>query len=167
MTWPCVTSACRWAHWHWRGSARSSAASCISLRSGTDLPGGLTDEEASSEDRRPRVPVRRGGLRRLLPGDQVRSVGITCALCHSTVDDAFAPGIGHRLDGWPNRDLNVGQIITLAPNLKPLTDRLGISEEDLKKALLAWGPGKYDAELVHDGKAFRPDGKTAATLLPA
>jgi len=99
--------------------------------------------------------------------DEVRSVGITCAICHSTVDDAFAPGIGHRLDGWPNRDLDIGKIITLAPNLQPLTDRMGISEDDLKAALLAWGPGKYDAELLHDGKAFRPDGKTAATLLPA
>jgi hypothetical protein len=65
------------------------------------------------------------------------------------------------------RDLNVGKIITLAPNLKPLTERLGIGEDELKQALLAWGPGKYDAELLHDGKAFRPDGKTAATLLPA
>jgi mono/diheme cytochrome c family protein len=97
----------------------------------------------------------------------LRSVGITCAICHSTVDDSFSKGIGKRLDGWPNRDLNVGKIITLAPNLKPFTDRLGISEKVLKDALLAWGPGKYDAELVHDGKAFRPDGKTAATLLPA
>ena len=100
-------------------------------------------------------------------GGKVRSVGITCAICHSTVDDAFAPGIGHRLDGWPNRDLNIGKIITLAPNLKPLTDRLGIGEDELKQALLAWGPGKFDAEILHDGKAFRPDGKTAATLLPA
>ncbi len=99
--------------------------------------------------------------------DKVRSFGITCAICHSTVDDAFAPGIGRRRDGWPNRDLNIGKIITLAPNLKPLTDRLDIGEDDLKKALLAWGPGKYDAELMHDGKAARPDGKTAATLLPA
>jgi hypothetical protein len=98
---------------------------------------------------------------------KVQSMGITCALCHSTVDDAFAPGIGHRLDGWPNRDLNVGKIITLAPNLKPFTDRLGIAADDLKKALLSWGPGKYDAELLHDGKAARPDGKTGATLLPA
>jgi mono/diheme cytochrome c family protein len=99
--------------------------------------------------------------------DTLRTVGITCAICHSTVDDSFSKGIGKRLDGWPNRDLNVGKIITLAPNLKPFTDRLGISEKELKGALLAWGPGKYDAELVHDGKAFRPDGKTAATLLPA
>ena len=98
---------------------------------------------------------------------RLQSVGITCALCHSTVDNAFAPGIGHRQDGWANRDLNVGKIITLAPNLKPLTDRLGINETALKSALAAWGPGKYDAQLLHDGKAFRPDGKTAATLLPA
>jgi hypothetical protein len=97
----------------------------------------------------------------------VRSVGITCALCHSTVDDAFAPGIGHRLDGWPNRDLDIGKIITLAPELKPLTDRLGVDEGALKEALLGWGPGKFDAELLHDGKAVRPDGKAAATLLPA
>jgi hypothetical protein len=96
----------------------------------------------------------------------LRAVGITCALCHSTVDNAFAPGIGHRLDGWPNRDLDVGKIITLAPNLKPLTDRLGVDEEKLKKVLLSWGPGKYDAEVLHDGKAMRPDGKAAATLLP-
>jgi hypothetical protein len=96
----------------------------------------------------------------------VRSVGITCAICHSTVDDAFAPGIGHRLDGRPNRDLHIGKIITLAPDLKPLTDRLGVDEGVLKGALLAWGPGKFDAELLHDGKAVRPDGKTAATLLP-
>ncbi len=98
---------------------------------------------------------------------QARSVGITCAICHSTVDDSLAPGMGRRLDGWPNRDLDIGNVITLAPELKPLTDRLGITEGELKKALLAWGPGKYDAELLHDGKAFRPDGKTAATLLPA
>jgi hypothetical protein len=97
----------------------------------------------------------------------VRSVGITCAICHSTVDDAFAPGIGHRLDGWPNRDLHIGKIITLASNLKPLTDRLGVDERALKGALLGWGPGKFDAELLHDGKTVRPDGKTAATLLPA
>jgi hypothetical protein len=101
------------------------------------------------------------------PEANLESVGITCAICHSTVDNAFAPGIGHRLDGWPNRDLNIGKIITLAPNLKPLTDRLGLSAEELKEALLAWGPGKYDAEVLHDGKAFRPDGKSGATLLPA
>jgi hypothetical protein len=98
---------------------------------------------------------------------KLRTVGITCAICHSTVDDAFAPGIGHRLDGWPNRDLNVGKVIALAPELKPITERLGVSEVDLKKVLLSWGPGKYDAEILHDGKAMRPDGKSGATLLPA
>jgi hypothetical protein len=102
----------------------------------------------------------------LNPDGSAKAMGITCALCHSTVDDAFAPGIGRRLDGWPNRDLNVGKIISLAPELKPLTDRLGVSAAELKKVLLSWGPGKYDAEVLHDGKAARPDGKSAATLLP-
>lgn len=97
---------------------------------------------------------------------QFQTVGVTCAICHSTVDDAFAPGIGHRLDGWANRDLDIGKVITLAPNLAPLTKLLGVDEPQLKEVLLSWGPGKYDAELVHDGKATRPDGKPAATLLP-
>jgi len=94
------------------------------------------------------------------------SIGLTCASCHSTVDDAFAPGIGHRLDGWPNRDLNVGAVISMAPNLKPLTDLLGVDAVTVKKVLASWGPGKFDAELNLDGKAFRPDGKPAATLIP-
>jgi hypothetical protein len=100
-------------------------------------------------------------------GKTLTGVGIQCALCHSTVDDAFMPGIGRRLDGWPNRDLDVGAIIALAPDLKAFTDMLQISEADVKKAVTAWGPGKFDAELNLDGKAFRPDGKTAATLNPA
>ena len=84
------------------------------------------------------------------------SIGLTCASCHSTVDNAFAPGIGHRLDGWANRDLNVGAIVSMAPNLKPLTDALGVDEATVKKVLASWGPGKFDAELNLDGKAFRP-----------
>lgn len=95
------------------------------------------------------------------------SVGITCALCHSTVDDSFMKGIGQRLDGWPNRDLNIGAIVAMAPNLEPMAQPLGVDVETLKKVLESWGPGRYDAEVNHDGKAFRPDGKTAATLLPA
>jgi hypothetical protein len=95
------------------------------------------------------------------------SVGLTCAVCHSTVNNSFAPGIGQRLDGWPNQDLNVGEIISLAPNLKPLTDALGVDEATVKKVLASWGPGKFDAELNLDGKAFRPDGKSAATRIPA
>jgi hypothetical protein len=94
------------------------------------------------------------------------SIGLTCASCHSTVDDAFAPGIGHRLDGWANRDLNVGAIVSMAPNLKPLTDALGVDEATVKKVLASWGPGKFDALLNLDGKAFRPDGKSGATLIP-
>jgi hypothetical protein len=100
-------------------------------------------------------------------GDDLASMGITCAFCHSTVDDSFAPGIGRRLDGWPNRDLNVGAIISLAPNKKPFTDLLGVDEATLNAVLASWGPGKFDAELVLDGKAFQPDGRSAATLLPA
>jgi hypothetical protein len=96
----------------------------------------------------------------------LRSVGIQCALCHSTVDDSFAPGIGHRLDGWANRDLNVGAIVGLSPNLQPVADVLGTNVATVKKVLAAWGPGKFDAELFMDGKGFRPDGKTAATLIP-
>jgi hypothetical protein len=107
------------------------------------------------------------GVTGFFSGDgSLRSMGIQCALCHSTVDDAFAPGIGHRLDGWPNRDLNVGAIVALAPDLKALTDLLGVDKATVLKVLNSWGPGKYDAELLQDGKAFRPDGKSAATLLP-
>jgi cytochrome c2 len=100
-------------------------------------------------------------------GNALTGVGIQCALCHSTVDDAFMPGIGRRLDGWPNRDLDVGAIVALAPDLKAFTDMLQISAAEVKKAVTAWGPGKFDAQLNLDGKAFRPDGKTAATLNPA
>lgn len=96
----------------------------------------------------------------------LRTVGIQCALCHSTVDDSFAPGIGKRLDGWANRDLNVGAIVSLAPNLEPIATMLHTDVDTVKKVLAAWGPGKFDAQLFLDGKAFRPDGKTAATLLP-
>ena len=99
-------------------------------------------------------------------GGNLNSIGITCALCHSTVDDSFAPGIGRRLDGWANRDLNVGAIISLAPDLCVVTSLLGVDEPTLKTVLASWGPGKFDAEVFLDGKAFRPDGKSAATLLP-
>ena len=94
------------------------------------------------------------------------SIGIQCAFCHSTVDNSLAPGIGHRLDGWANRDLNVGAIISLAPNLDPITDLLKVDAATVRKVLDHWGPGKFDAELLLDGKGFRPDGKTAATLIP-
>jgi mono/diheme cytochrome c family protein len=71
------------------------------------------------------------------------SVGVTCALCHSTVDDAFAPGIGHRLDGWPNRDLDPGAIIASSPAVP----------EAAKKIYRSWGKGKYDPRFNIDGQS--------------
>ena len=96
-----------------------------------------------------------------------RSVGVQCALCHSTVDDSFAPGIGQRLDGWGNRDLNIGAIVATAPNLEPFSKLLGVDVQTVKAVLNSWGPGRYDAELNMDGKAKRPDGKSAATMMPS
>src|SRR5436190_8038320 len=99
---------------------------------------------------------------------KITSLGIQCALCHSTVDDSFAPGIGHRLDGWPNRDLNVGAIVNLSPDLSAFANALQVDEGTVRLVITNWGPGRFDAELILDGKGFRPDdGKTAATLLPA
>lgn len=74
--------------------------------------------------------------------DTLTRVGITCALCHSTVDDSFAPGIGKRLDGWPNRDLNPGAIIALSPAL-PST---------VKAVYNSWGKGMYDPRFNFDGQ---------------
>lgn len=110
-------------------------------------------------------------------------VGFTCALCHSTVDNSVAPGIGNRIDGLTNRDLNVGAIVAAAPNLQPVADLLnlapqdkGITVQDVRKVLNSWGPGKFDAELFLDGKAFNPQQVTngmvtgtnisGATLIP-
>ena len=74
--------------------------------------------------------------------DTLVALGITCALCHSTVDDSFAKGIGKRLDGWPNRDLNPGAIIALSPAITP----------EQKSAYSSWGPGKYDPRMNLDKK---------------
>ncbi|CAG0960520.1 MAG: plastocyanin/azurin family copper-binding protein [Candidatus Methanoperedens sp.] len=104
------------------------------------------------------------------------SIGITCAVCHSTVDDSFSSGIGNRLDGWANRDLNVGAIVNLSSNLTPVANLLGVSEPTVRTVLKSWGPGKFDAELFLDGKAFNPQQVTdgivtgqnvsGATLIP-
>ena len=93
-------------------------------------------------------------------------VGFTCALCHSTVDNSLAPGIGSRLDGWPNRDLNVGAIVAMAPDLSAFASLLQVDQATVRNVLMNWGPGKFDATLFLDGKGFRPDGRTAATLIP-
>jgi len=103
--------------------------------------------------------------------NSLRSVGLTCAVCHSTVNDSIAPGVGQRLDGWANRDLNSGAIIALAPNLSPFVNLLktvnpAIDDATVRTVLNSWGPGKFDAELILDGKAFQPDNTSAATLLP-
>ena len=110
------------------------------------------------------------------PDGSLSSIAIQCALCHSTVDDSFAPGIGKRLDGWANRDLNVGAIIALSPDLSPFENLLGVDRDTVVAVLNSWGPGKFDAELVLDGKAFNPEQVTdgvvtgtnvsGATLLP-
>lgn len=101
------------------------------------------------------------------PQGSLQSVGITCASCHSTVDNSFASGIGKRLDGWPNRDLNVGAIVSLTDNALPIANMLHVDEPTLRSVLGQWGPGKYPAILFMDGKAFRPDGRIAANLIPA
>ncbi len=109
------------------------------------------------------------------------SMGIQCALCHSTVDNSLAFGIGRRLDGWANRDLNVGAIIAFAPNVQPLVDLLsiaipGVDAAAVRAVLNSWGPGKFDAELFLDGKTVNPEQVTngvitgtnvpGATLIP-
>src|SRR4029079_7839279 len=99
-------------------------------------------------------------------GDRMTKVGLTCAVCHSTVDDAFAPGIGHRLDGWGNRDLNPGAIIAATPNVALLANVLKVDVATAKKVLSSWGPGRFDAILDKDGKALRPDGKQAGVIIP-
>ena len=75
--------------------------------------------------------------------DTLTRIGITCALCHSTVDDAFAKGIGHRKDGWPNHDLNVGAIIALSPAVTAAQ----------KAVYNSWGPGMYDPRYNFDGQS--------------
>jgi mono/diheme cytochrome c family protein len=76
--------------------------------------------------------------------DRLTAVGTTCALCHSTVDDSVQKGIGRRLDGWPNRDLNPGAIIALSPALTA----------DQKAVYTSWGPGRYDPRFNRDGANF-------------
>jgi len=78
---------------------------------------------------------------------QLTTVGITCALCHSSVDDSFAPGIGKRLDGWANTDLDVGAIVALSPAL----------DEATKAEFRTWGPGRYDPRHhAFDGASIIP-----------
>jgi hypothetical protein len=110
------------------------------------------------------------------PNGTLKSMGIQCSMCHSTVDNSLGTGIGHRLDGWANRDLNVGAIVAAAPNLQPVAALLKTDVGTVRTVLNSWGPGKFDAELFMDGKAFNPQQVTdgvvtgtnvsAATLIP-
>ena len=98
----------------------------------------------------------------------LKSIGITCASCHSTVDNSYATGIGKRLDGWPNRDLNVGGIISLTDNALPIANMLHVTEPALRSVLSQWGPGRFPAILFMDGKPVNTQtGKIAANLIPA
>jgi hypothetical protein len=110
------------------------------------------------------------GVKGFFQGDNLNSIGITCALCHSTVDNTLTFGVGHRLDGWANRDLDVGKIVAAAPNLSPFANLLGVSQDTVRAVLNSWGPGKFDAELILDGKAFNPqqvtDGVVTGTNVP-
>ena len=107
-------------------SSRARSTSTIRPR-----PSRCSSSTRSSASRRSSTTERR-----------LKSMGIQCALCHSTVDDSFAPGIGQRLDGWANRDLNVGAIVALAPNLKPFTDLLGVDEATVRTVLAELGAGQ-------------------------
>jgi len=89
------------------------------------------------------------GLVGTVKGTQLKSVGITCAICHSTVDNAVTTGIGNRLDGWPNRDLNPGAIIALSPALTSAQ----------KAVYNSWGPGRFDPR-------FNVDGINGPVLIP-
>jgi hypothetical protein len=116
------------------------------------------------------------GLKGFFQGNNLNSVGITCALCHSTVDNSLTFGIGRRLDGWANRDLDVGKIVAAAPDLSAFANLLGVTQDTVRTVLNSWGPGKFDAQLILDGKAFNPQQVTngvvtgtnvsGATLIP-
>ena len=89
------------------------------------------------------------GVKATIENGTITRIGVTCALCHSTVDNSVAPGIGNRLDGWPNRQLDPGAIISLTPGAPPAA----------KPAYASWGPGRYDAR-------FNVDSESHPVLIP-
>jgi mono/diheme cytochrome c family protein len=99
------------------------------------------------------------GLRGVVENGKITKLGITCALCHSTVDDSVTAGIGKRLDGWPNRDLQPGPIISLTPGLPTFVATLGVPTVAAKAALESWPAGKFDAR-------FNQDTESRPVLLP-
>ena len=107
------------------------------------------------------------GVTGFFEGGQLVSVGTQCALCHSTVDDSLLPGVGRRLDGWANRDLDIGRIIASAPDLSVFEKLLGADTAAVKEVLEGWGVGKFDASLLLDGKTEGPKGSAAVLIPPA
>jgi cytochrome c553 len=91
------------------------------------------------------------GVQATVEDGMVTRIGITCALCHSTVDDSVMAGIGARLDGHPNRQLDPGAIIAATPGVGALAESLDIPVATLTEVLNSWGPGKYDARTNQDG----------------
>jgi mono/diheme cytochrome c family protein len=100
----------------------------------------------------------KGDVQTINGADQLVRLGVTCAICHSVVDNSFSAGIGKRLDGWPNRDLNIGAIVALSPALPA----------DVKAVYNSWGPGMYDARfnIVDRGTPFHGDGINKPTVIP-
>jgi hypothetical protein len=90
------------------------------------------------------------GVRAKVENGTVKTIGIACAICHSTVDDSVMPGVGKRLDGYPNRSLNPGAILALTPGIGDLAASLGVPKADVVAALNSWGPGRYDARFNQD-----------------
>lgn len=99
------------------------------------------------------------GVHGTVENGRITRLGITCAICHSTVDDSVAPGIGRRRDGWPNRTLNPGAIIALTPGLPSFSGSLGVDNAAAAAALNSWGAGQYDAR-------FNQDKESHPVLLP-
>lgn len=93
------------------------------------------------------------GVRGTVENGRITRIGITCALCHSTVDDSVTSGVGKRLDGWPNRSLNPGAIIALTPGLPAFTAKLGVDNGVAIGALKSWGAGRYDARFNQDAES--------------
>ena len=94
------------------------------------------------------------------------SMGIQCAFCHSTVDDSFAPGIGKRLDGWANRDLNVGAIVSLAPEPQPVHRPARRRRRDRQEGARQLGPRPLRRGARQGRQGVSPDGEQAGTLIP-
>jgi hypothetical protein len=138
---------------------------------------GVADKSISLDD--PAITLALIGLDAVVGVKQITAgnattppvIGVTCALCHSTVDNSSGiAGIGHRLDGWPNRDLNVGAVINVATDLSAVDAALGnLPDTTVRGVLNSWGPGKFDAELFLDGKPVNTSvtpNTSAATLIP-